>query len=99
MSVQTCPDAVFLPNAFSPNGDSKNDELCIRSRAGTLARVELIIHSRWGEQVFTTTDPTFCWDGTFKNKKLSPDVFGYVLKFSCLEQEQHVKIGNITLLK
>jgi gliding motility-associated-like protein len=99
VSVQTCPDAVFLPNAFSPNGDSKNDELCIRSRAGTLARVELIIHSRWGEQVFTTTDPTFCWDGTFKNKKLSPDVFGYLLKFSCLEQEQHVKIGNITLLK
>ncbi|MCC6754460.1 MAG: gliding motility-associated C-terminal domain-containing protein [Saprospiraceae bacterium] len=99
VTVQTCPEAVFLPNAFSPNGDSKNDELCIRTRAGTLARVELIIHSRWGEQVFATKDPAVCWDGTYKNKKLSPDVFGYLLKFSCLEQDQHVKVGNITLLK
>ncbi len=99
VSVQSCPDAVFLPNAFSPNNDSKNDELCVRTRPGTLSKLELIIYNRWGEKVFETTDPSKCWDGSYKNAKLSPDVFGYLLRYSCVEKEEFVKKGNISLLK
>ncbi|MBK8955572.1 MAG: gliding motility-associated C-terminal domain-containing protein [Saprospiraceae bacterium] len=97
--VQSCIDAVFLPNAFSPNNDSKNEQLCVRTRPGTVSKMELLIYSRWGEKIFQSTDPVFCWDGTYKNKKLSPDVFGYILRFSCLGQEEQVKKGNISLLK
>ncbi len=97
--VQSCPDAVFLPNAFSPNNDSKNDELCVRTRPGTLTKMELIIYNRWGEKVFETSDPGTCWDGTYKNSKLSPDVFGYLLKYSCVENQEFIKKGNISLLK
>ncbi|MBK9107951.1 MAG: gliding motility-associated C-terminal domain-containing protein [Saprospiraceae bacterium] len=97
--VQNCIDAVFLPNAFSPNNDSKNEQLCVRTRPGTLSKMELLVFNRWGEKVFQSSDPAFCWDGSYKNKILSPDVFGYILKFSCLGEEEQIKKGNISLLK
>ena len=37
------------------------------------------IFDRWGEKVFESTDITFGWDGTFKNKAMNSDVFMYTL--------------------
>ena len=39
---------IFLPNAFTPNGDGKNDLLCVRSNI--IATMTLIIYNRWGEK-------------------------------------------------
>lgn len=99
ITVQNCLEAVFIPNAFSPNNDSKNDELCVYSRPGTITKMELVIFNRWGEKVFGTSDPNACWDGFYKNQKLSPDVFGYLLMVQCPDGEEVTKKGNISLLK
>ncbi len=97
--VQTCSEAVLIPNAFSPNGDRVNDQLCILTRPGSLDRVEWMIFSRWGEKVFESKDINTCWDGTFKSKILPPDVFGYIIKFSCPGGEELIKKGNVSILK
>lgn len=97
--VQTCSEAVLIPNAFSPNGDRVNDQLCILTRPGSLDRVEWMIFSRWGEKVFESKDIHTCWDGTFKSKILPPDVFGYIIKFSCPGGEELIKKGNVSILK
>lgn len=97
--VQTCFDAIFIPNAFSPNGDRYNDQLCVRTRPGTLEKIEWMIFNRWGEKVFESKDINTCWDGVYKDKILPPDVFGYIIKFNCPGQEEQTKKGNVTILK
>ena len=88
---------IFLPNAFTPNSDGHNDVLLVHSNY--ITDFELHIYSRWGEEVFTTLDQYIGWDGTFKGKKLEPDVFGYYFTAVCVNQASFSKKGNITLLK
>ncbi|MBK7359544.1 MAG: gliding motility-associated C-terminal domain-containing protein [Saprospiraceae bacterium] len=97
--VNDCSESVFVPNAFSPNNDSKNDILFVRSRSSAVTEIDFQIYNRWGERVFKTTDINIGWDGRYKGELLSPDVFGYGLKFKCFENKEYSKKGNITLLK
>lgn len=92
-----CEEGVFLPNAFSPNGDGENDRLEVLSPF--VQDMELFIYNRWGELVFSTNNQSFGWDGTFKGQTLSPDVYGYLLRFTCVDGRDYVRKGNVTLLK
>lgn len=88
---------VYVPNAFSPNGDGENDILFVR----TLVTEELLLRvfNRWGEMVFETTDKNVGWDGTFKGKLLDPDVYDYYMKAICIDGGEYEHKGNITLLR
>ena len=90
---------IYIPNAFSPNGDGKNDVLYVYANPALITDIHLMIFDRWGELVFETTDLNTGWDGTYKGKKLDPAVFVYYLEATCINQEKFVKKGNITLLK
>lgn len=95
--VKTCEEAVFLPNAFSPNNDGKNDFFLPRSDFPL--RIHLEVYTRWGEKVFETDEATPGWDGTFKGDKLPPDVYGYFMRYNCVEQTEFTRKGNVSLLK
>ena len=88
---------VFMPNAFSPNGDGENDILKVEGR--TIDELYLAIYNRWGELVFETTDPDNGWDGQYKGELSEPDVYGFYLKVRCANQQEYFKKGNITLLR
>jgi gliding motility-associated-like protein len=88
---------VFVPNAFTPNGDKENDVLYVRGI--WIEKFVLRIFDRWGELVFETTDQSIGWDGTFKGKKLDPDVFDYYLDVDCLGGLHNIIKGNVTLMK
>jgi gliding motility-associated-like protein len=51
-----------LPNAFTPNGDGKNDCFGIK-RWGSVKIAQFSIYNRWGQIVFQTKNPAECWDG------------------------------------
>ncbi|MCC6816579.1 MAG: gliding motility-associated C-terminal domain-containing protein [Saprospiraceae bacterium] len=95
--VNSCEESVFLPTAFSPNGDGKNDTF--RIRFIDLKSIELIVYNRWGQELFKSIDINSGWDGTFNGSKLSPDVFGWHLRFTCPDQKSYSRKGNVTLLK
>jgi gliding motility-associated-like protein len=59
----------------------------------------LMIFDRWGEKVFESTDQNNGWDGRFKNKPLDPDVYVYHLKVICIDGQENLIKGNITLLR
>ena len=59
-----------IPNAFTPNGDGKND-VFLKGVS------ELTIFTRWGEEIYHTTQGEG-WDGTHKNKKVRPGEYLYV---------------------
>lgn len=88
---------VYIPNAFSPNGDLENDVLYVRSAIAT--KILFRIFDRWGEMVFETTDQNIGWDGTFRGKLLKPDTYDYYLEATCVQGEQKIIKGNVTLIR
>jgi gliding motility-associated-like protein len=57
------------------------------------------IFNRWGETVFESFDRATGWDGTFRGKKLDPDVYDYYLEVTCIGGDEDIVKGNITVLK
>ena len=93
-----CEDPyVFVPNAFSPNGDGKNDILYVRGEV--IREVVFKVYDRWGEKVFETTDLSHGWDGTFRGQPCEPGVYDYHLHVTCLGMKRYFKKGNVTLLR
>jgi gliding motility-associated-like protein len=93
-----CEDPyIFVPNAFTPNGDGMNDILYVY----TIYADELYfaIFNRWGEKVFETTNREKGWDGTYKGRDADPGVFDYYLEVRCYNKVQFKKKGNITLIR
>ncbi|OJX37102.1 MAG: hypothetical protein BGO87_15170 [Flavobacteriia bacterium 40-80] len=88
---------VYLPNAFTPNGDGENDILYVRS--ALTQKVVLRIFNRWGQMVFETTDQHIGWDGTFKERPCDPDVYDYYLQVICIDQQEKIIKGNVTLIR
>ena len=88
---------VFVPNAFTPNGDGKNDILYVRGEV--VLEVAFKVYDRWGEKVFETTDLAHGWDGTFRGQPCEPGVYDYHLQVTCLGLKRYFKKGNITLLR
>jgi gliding motility-associated-like protein len=90
------PD-IFLPNAFTPNGDGNNDVLFVRGR--NITGLELKIFDRWGELVFETTDQANGWDATFNGKPVDPAVFVYWMRVDCEGGQSFFKKGNVTVIR
>ena len=95
---------VFIPNAFSPNGDNINDTFTIFGGPNVLEITNLSIYSRWGEQVFQSADfapndTTIGWNGTFNGDPMNPGVFVYkaqILYFDGTIQEFE---GDLSLIR
>ena len=88
---------IFLPNAFSPNGDGENDVL--RVLGFNVDEMYLAVFNRWGQKVFESEDQSIGWDGTFEGKQLPADVFGFYLRVRCLNGLDYFKKGNVSLLR
>ncbi|MCX8143315.1 MAG: gliding motility-associated C-terminal domain-containing protein [Bacteroidia bacterium] len=92
-----CPE-LFVPNVFSPNGDTKNDKLCIKGTK-CVKEFQIVIFDRWGEKVYESTDKDACWDGTYNGKDMSGATFVYYIKGLTFKNELIDKKGNITIVK
>ena len=88
---------VYLPTAFTPNGDKVNNTFVPRSHF--IDEVHFIIYNRWGQEVFSTKRIDHGWDGTFEGKDLPPDAYAYYLRVRCVNAEEFVKRGNVTLIR
>jgi gliding motility-associated-like protein len=88
---------VFIPEAFSPNGDGKNDYLYVRGAC--IKEMNFMIFDRWGNKVFETTDQNIPWDGKYIGKPLNPDTYFYYLAATLLNGSAIEKKGNISLVR
>jgi gliding motility-associated-like protein len=105
ISIKTfCPNSeIFIPNAFSPDGDGINDILFIQGSGIKLIK-SFKIYSRWGELVFERTnflpgDPSNGWDGKIRGKAASQDVFVYICEAICDKGIPATFKGNVAVLK
>jgi len=88
---------IFIPTAFSPNGDGLND--VFRVRGNNFDQVYLAVYNRWGQRVFESTSVQTGWDGTFQGESLPPDVYGYYAEVRCFDGTVFRKKGNCTLVR
>jgi len=88
---------IFVPNAFTPNGDNNNDNFNVQTQQGN--KMYLAVFDRWGEKMFETYDLSSSWDGTFRGKLCDPGVFVYYCEVICYNNKMFSKKGNVTLLR
>lgn len=77
--MDNCP-LYFLPNVFTPNGDTKNDLFVPLRPYAYVHKVDFTIYNRWGDVIFETDDPALGWDGTMDGAEASEGVYYYVCR-------------------
>ena len=87
---------VYIPNAFSPNGDVDND-IFIPVGYG-ISEIKLYIFDRWGEIIFTSNSKITGWDGTFRGSLCKEGVYVYKAEIKTMSGIELFKTGHVTLL-
>jgi|GEM_PF-1126925 len=91
------PEDLYVPNAFTPNGDAINDYFSIAERNITDLRV--YIYNRWGQQVYKSDQVDFKWDGNFNGEPVKTDVYVYVIKASGFHGKGYDLRGTVTVVR
>jgi len=99
---------VEVPNAFTPNttgpagtkfdpSDTSND--IFHPNVKGTEKYEFSVYSRWGELLFDTKDPDEGWDGYYKGKLCTQDVYIWKITANFIDGRKYVKTGDLLLLK
>jgi gliding motility-associated-like protein len=97
-TVQVLPDFhVYVPNAFTPNGDGRNDQFIPVSRGVTKYKIQ--VFNRYGELVFSSEEPESGWDGTYQGVECKQDVYNWRLIVQSVQGESREMTGSILLMK
>jgi gliding motility-associated-like protein len=74
---------VFAPNAFSPNGDGRNDKFAVVCGSPDfISDFEMLIYNRWGQMIFRSKDIGEGWDGTVDGNPCVADVYTYFVSYT-----------------
>jgi gliding motility-associated-like protein len=92
---------VFVPSAFSPNDDGKNDffKPVFSDYGIDVNYFEMQIFDRWGAVIFQTKDfSTKGWDGKFKGQVVQIGTYPYTIRYKDLDGKSYEKLGTVILL-
>lgn len=94
------PFVVYIPNAFTPDGNEFNNTFSAVSYLDA-SEWEMRIFDRWGELLYTSNDQHASWDGTYKGKTAPSGVYTYVVKYvSCaVNAQEELLTGHFSLLR
>jgi len=102
VQVYDCPpNDVFIPNAFTPNGDGVNDSFKVYNLNSIY--YQFTIYNRWGERVYLSYDPGKGWDGTYEGTPAPEGIYNWTLVYRLNTSEgippQKIISGNVMLLR
>ena len=95
--IHICDCKVYIPNAFTPDGDGLNDEFY----PGYYCEFEYFnfsIFDRWGNLVFETDDSEVFWNGHYEGELAMQGVYVYKLVYKSIFGSEIEKIGQVTLI-
>lgn len=97
INVSACCE-LFVPNAFSPNGDGINDGFAPTPLGNTRGyRIQIFNH--WGQLVFSASDMHKQWDGTFNGIPSDAGTYFYYIAVNCMEGTELIRKGDVTLIR
>ncbi|RYY37619.1 MAG: gliding motility-associated C-terminal domain-containing protein, partial [Sphingobacteriaceae bacterium] len=88
---------IFVPNAFTPNGDGNNDVLYVYS--SSIQSLTFYVYDQWGELIFRSNNQANGWDGTYKGNRMPVGVYVYYMEATMTDGQKINKKGSITLLR
>lgn len=100
-----CNCNIFIPNAFSPTTTQNINDVFYPYGSDCATSVAIMqIYDRWGELIFSKTnfplnDESSGWDGTFKGKQLTPDVFVYRIDILMADGRIERFKGDVTIMR
>lgn len=91
-------DTFFMPNAFTPNGDGRND-LFRPTHSPYLTNFQLLVYNRWGQLVYTSHDHIKGWDGTRNGQPLPADTYAWMIQYENFEGVKRAQRGVVLLIR
>lgn len=89
--------AFYVPNAFTPNVDGRNDVFQPVGRG--LRNYSMMIFDRWGELIFHTTELQFGWNGEYRGQPCKQDIYNWIISFTSSEGEGRKLSGRVMLIR
>jgi gliding motility-associated-like protein len=88
---------IYIPNAFTPNGDNIND--AFGPSVYGISEFEMKIYNKWGQIIYHTTEQNKPWDGTINNNETQAGVYTYSIVATDLKDKPHKFVGAFTLFR
>ncbi len=89
---------LYIPNAFSPDGNGINDEF--KASSAGIKEFHMDIFNRWGEKIFSSDDISKSWDGTYQGEKVQIDVYVWTISYTKTHSTAtNKKVGTLTLIR
>jgi len=92
----TFDPVIYVPNAFSPNGDGLNDTFNVL--VSNVRTFSLQIFNRWGQQIYQTDNPLMGWDGKFNNTSCPIGAYVFIIKYQGNSILKSIS-GTVTLIR
>ncbi len=89
---------LYVPTAFSPNGDGLNDDFKPMA-LGMKSLDAFRVYNRWGQLLFSTTDIGVGWDGTFGGAEQSPGTYVWYASGTDYKGQKHERKGSVVLIR
>lgn len=101
VSVYDIPTDVYLPTAFSPNGDGLNETFKVLTDNPNFQMHSLSVYNRWGQRIYYGTNDKGGWDGTYKGVKVEVGVYFWSLKYRILgvDKDFFYMKGDVTVVR
>jgi gliding motility-associated-like protein len=93
-----CPQYVYLPSAFTPNGDGKND-IFRPIFLGAESAFRFAVYDRWGRQVFQGLSPSDGWDGTTGGKQQPAGTYVWFCEYKLYGEPVRIQRGTVILIR
>ena len=98
VTTRECLKGFFLPTAFTPNGDGRN-EILRPFIGGRILHYQLTIFNRWGQVVFRSIDPLQGWDGRFKGAAQNNEVFAWTCSYQLAGEPAKYEKGTVVIIR
>ncbi|MBX2923047.1 MAG: gliding motility-associated C-terminal domain-containing protein [Chitinophagaceae bacterium] len=97
VNVEDNTRELFIPNAFTPNHDGKND--IFKVYGTSVKSIEMRIYNQWGNLLYETKDNNKGWDGTYKGKQQPVGIYLYAIKIYLYNNSSIIRNGTISLIR
>jgi gliding motility-associated-like protein len=98
VTKRNCLVGIFVPNAFTPNGDGKNDRLR-PLLYGNYLLVDFAVFGRWGQRVFETQTPLDGWDGTINGTPAPAGTYVWYCRYRIDGSPEAQEKGTVILIR
>jgi gliding motility-associated-like protein len=98
ISLKDCMEGFYIPTAFTPNRDGKND-IFKPLIFGNIVFFEWVVYNRYGEKVFSSSLPGQGWDGMYKGTEQVVGTYTWQCRFRIAGQPQQTKSGTVMLIR